>query len=148
MGSGMNMYLLGDTFLRHFYTTFNYDPDTTAAQPHYKIELSLNAQYVKDGYVNKKQDSSTKFVEFVEHDDPMPYPILTDRIADIKNYGDLHKYDKQYYVVQLLAVAFTFFLYIGVHLYQNTQSKKRIAMMELKKKAATGFYDAENNKVT
>lgn len=23
--SGMNMYLLGDTFLRHFYTVFNYE---------------------------------------------------------------------------------------------------------------------------
>jgi len=42
--SGMNMYLLGDTFLRHFYTTFNYANNS--------IGLALNSQYVSDGYTN------------------------------------------------------------------------------------------------
>jgi len=42
--SGMNMYLLGDTFLRHFYTVFNYDTN--------EIGLALNSQYVSDGYTD------------------------------------------------------------------------------------------------
>lgn len=40
----MNMYLLGDTFLRHFYTIFNYDTN--------EIGLALNSQYVSDGYTD------------------------------------------------------------------------------------------------
>lgn len=42
--SGMNMYLLGDTFLRHFYTVFDYENNY--------IKLALNSQYVKDGYTD------------------------------------------------------------------------------------------------
>lgn len=40
----MSMYLLGDTFLRHFYTVFDYSNN--------QIGLALNSQYVSDSYTN------------------------------------------------------------------------------------------------
>lgn len=52
--SGMNMYLLGDTFLRHFYTIFNYANVDGASTN--SIGLALNSQYVKDGYTKTFAD--------------------------------------------------------------------------------------------
>lgn len=63
----MNMYLLGDTFIRHFYSIFNYT--LTATEPNTRmIGLAQNAQYVKDGYI----DSPVKII----------------------NVGDIHRHTK------------------------------------------------------
>lgn len=111
--SKMSMYLLGDTFLRHFYTIFNYEL-SGFIPPRRNIGLALNTQYVRDGYT----------------DDP---PIR------IRKFGDVHANLKHYYILQSLVCFLTIFIYMALHFFQNDKMKKRVALHALKLKAKDGF---------
>lgn len=47
--NNIEMYLLGNTFMRHFYTIYDYNK-TSEDPPTRRVGLAPNAQYVKDGY--------------------------------------------------------------------------------------------------
>lgn len=105
-------YLLGDTFLRHFYTIFNYDK-TGEFPPSRKIGLALNSQYVNDGY------------------DHVP--------VQLHLFGDVTGHVKHFYILQSLVIGITFFVYIGLHMLQKERLKKRMALRAIKEKAKDGF---------
>lgn len=125
--SGMNMYLLGDTFLRHFYTIFNYS--VTSGTNVRQIGLALNSQYTQDGYTNSFADSDGS---------------MNNYYVKLQNTPDPMSESKKYNTVQSLTVVFTVFLYMAGYLYQNAQMSKRVSMKKIKVQAATGFKDAEN----
>lgn len=99
--SGMNMYLLGDTFLRHFYTIFNYANADGASTN--SIGLALNSQYVKDGYT--KTFAETAGTETGIH-----------TFAQLEDIGDVKRFHKQFNTVQAITIVFTVFLYLGIAL--------------------------------
>lgn len=103
--SGMSMYLLGDTFLRHFYTTFDYTQISTTPTT-YNIELTLNKQYVDAG------DTSS----FAAAQSLMGTHSPKSSVS-IEDIDDVLRYHKKFKVFMGLTGFLTAFCYIGVHLY-------------------------------
>lgn len=109
----MDMYLLGDTFLRHFYTIFNYDLTSFSSPPIRKIGLAMNSQYIRDGYTNIH--------------------------AKINFFGDVRADIKHFYIFQSLIIFLTLFIYAGLHLLQKDRMRKRVALGGLMNRAKDGF---------
>lgn len=136
--SGMNMYLLGDTFLRHFYTSFNYATN--------EIELSLNSQYITDGYTSSFLNVDLNKLAKVSMPDGSFF-------AQIKTIPDVSKQGSaaiKLYIALSVTVGLTIIGLIALYFYKRGQMKKRALskdMRDIKGRAAIGFEESEQKLV-
>lgn len=133
----MNMYLLGDTFLRHFYTVFNYETN--------EIGLGLNSQYVTDGYTEsflKTPLNSWTAISMVEG-------AYFAKIKEIPPVGQENSAVKLYIAISVTA-AVVVISGVALFFYKRKEMKARAMskdVRDIKARAAVGFEDSEQKLV-
>lgn len=133
----MNMYLLGDTFLRHFYTVFNYATN--------EIGLALNSQYVTDGYTQSFLQTPLKSWAA----NTMAEGAYFAKIKEIPPVGQQDSALKLYIAISVTA-AVVVISGVALFFYKRKQMKARAMskdVRDIKARAAVGFEDSEQKLV-